>query len=160
VNKKRLLKLADLLVADARRKKGIKFDMTRWGMVEDEKTPLSCGTTACAMGLAALSGEFRRMGLGYNLGETRYIHDGSCVPPIEGRGLEIWFKKKSGRKVYGGMCSAAALFDISINEVEWLFVYAYGYENQEGAVSEREVARRIRHFVAGKEAPPKDKLEH
>lgn len=66
MNKRRLLKLADLLVKDARTKKGIRFSMD---VVIARKNPeagavkMDCGTTGCAMGLAAVSGAFKRAGL-------------------------------------------------------------------------------------------------
>jgi hypothetical protein len=62
VNKKRLLKLADLLEADAKNRKGIKFDLGTVAMssaedgnfIKGELEPsVSCNTVACAMGLAA-----------------------------------------------------------------------------------------------------------
>ena len=65
MNKRRLLKLADLLEADAENKTGVQFDLKGWGHSHDDDTPVavSCGTTACAMGLAVLSGAFADAGL-------------------------------------------------------------------------------------------------
>ena len=45
MNKKRLLKLADLLEADANNPKGIKFDMGTWGDGKGEVADVSCRTT-------------------------------------------------------------------------------------------------------------------
>lgn len=126
MNKRRLLKLADLLEADAKNKNGIKFDMGLWGQVGDLKKPLSCGTTACAMGLAALSGEFKRAGLSYKLA---------------GRQLLIRFKGRGD-----SVQAAARLFDISHKDAEYLFIWSGGT----GAQGERRAAERVRSFVAGK----------
>jgi len=76
MNKRRLLKLADLLEADAKNKKGVKFDLGTWGNLNEgtpEEEVISCGTTACAAGLAAMSGAFKKEGLGYRL--VPYWHD-------------------------------------------------------------------------------------
>lgn len=124
MNKRRLLKLADLLEADAKNKKGIRFDMGTWGEVNDEAKPLSCGTTACAMGLAALSGIFKRAGVGY------YI--------TRGGGLLITMN--GGGDAVG---AAQDLFSISHAEAVYLFT-----ESEEvGAKGERAIAARIRRFV-------------
>lgn len=136
MNKRRLLKLADLLEADAKNKKGVQFDLMMWGQVEDPRKPLSCGTTACAMGLAAVSGAFKKQGLSYEvqLNGCLYI---SC------------------NEIGGGFNSASELFSISSSEAHWLFDYPSYGENAigTGAQGERMVATRIRNFVAGKETP-------
>lgn len=75
VYKRRLLKLRTLLLADARRKKGIKFDLGSWAKPADrtlpftrsDPVPLDCGTKACAVGLACISGAFKRSGLTYKI---------------------------------------------------------------------------------------------
>jgi hypothetical protein len=124
VNKRRLLKLADLLEADANNKTGIKFDMGDWIEMDNPKKPISCGTTACAMGLAALSGAFKRAGLGYKL---------------RGWGLEVTMHGKGN-----GLSAAMALFEIEEYEAAYLFIEPTG----RGARGERKIANLIRKFVA------------
>ena len=136
MNKKRLLKLADLLIEDARNKKGIKFDMGTWGRAQEDDV-MSCGTTACAMGLAAISEKFKRAGLVYK------NRNGAII---------IGIKSKSGRITWGGFTAAQRLFGITESEADWLFTDS-DYEEYHGAPLEREVARRIRRVVAGKEKP-------
>ena len=69
MQKRRLLKLAAMLQADAKNKKGIQFDIGTVGRPSTDiftpfdaskPIPLDCGTTACAMGLAVISGEFKK----------------------------------------------------------------------------------------------------
>ena len=127
MNKLRLLKLADLLEADAKNKKGIQFDMTDWGTVSDHKKPLSCGTQACAMGLAALSGAFKRAGLEAKIDEGGYLR----------------FKWK-GRHVKG-FDAGRHLFDIDEYESDMLFGLHGG--ETEGSKVERAKAKQIRRFV-------------
>lgn len=132
MNKRRLLKLADLLEANAKNKKGPKFDMSLWGLVEDTEAPMSCGTTVCAMGLAAVSGAFKRAGLGYDL-DLR-------------KGLIITMPS-----TWSAIGSAQELFEISPDEAEWLFMDALPLAK--GAKGERQMAKLIRDFVAGKVRP-------
>src|SRR5580704_5650057 len=85
MNKRRLLKLADLLEADAKNKKGIQFDYHHWGSVGNREEPLSCGTSACALGLAAISGAFTRAGLGYTThpwGSLGFTLNGRTIKPM------------------------------------------------------------------------------
>lgn len=138
MHKKRLLKLADLLEKDAKNKKGIKFNLRAWALVADGKKPMSCGTQACAMGLAALSGAFKRQGLtmGWNY-----------IPTIR-NGKTHWYEMR-------GFDAAAVLFEIDYGLAEWLFSARY-YRGipTTGATSERAVAKRIRAVVAGKAKYP------
>lgn len=132
VGRRRLLKLAELLEADAKNKKGIKFDLCLWGDAIDRKTPISCNTTACAMGLAVASGAFTRAGL------RPVPRTGNLIPRV-GRAR--------------GFDAAARLFLITHAESEWLFMDDYyDFQNTIGAKGERAVAKRIRDFVAGKAA--------
>jgi len=124
VNKRRLLKLADLLEADAKNKKGIKFDMTHWAYIGNSAKPISCDTSACAMGLAALSGEYKRAGLGWKLDKYGYFKI-----TMNGRG---W-----------ALTAAMRLFGISRKQAEYLFCES----SEEGAEGERHVAKFIRRFV-------------
>lgn len=135
MNKKRLLRLADLLEADAKNKKGVKFDLGTWGRSTDEDVPaiVSCGTTACAMGLAAISGRFKRAGLFNKYGDGSW----SILPAMKSGAL--------------GLDAAVELFDIRTRDAEFLFLEnEYPRGKTEGAIGERFVAKRIRKFVADK----------
>ncbi len=139
MNKRRLLKLADLLEKDARRKKGIKFDMDRWGLVKSDKKPiLSCNTQACALGLAALSGAFKRAGLGYEL-----------VPWLDEFQIHITENGEEGDE-YG---IAANIFGIEYGISRELF-YPDAEGNEKGAQVERAKAKQIRNFVKTGELMP------
>jgi hypothetical protein len=141
MNKKRLLKLAYLLEADAKKKKGIRFDLASWGYVSDDAMPLSCGTTACAAGLAAVSGAFKRSGLSYRL-------DG-CAIKIT---LNGQCRDRGGWK--GSFLSAIKFFDLSKDEGQFLFVDRfYAGLPKSKAEGEIVVAQRIRDFVAGNATP-------
>ncbi len=135
--RRRLLKLADLLVANAKNKKGAKFDFGYWGEVKDENTKpgLHCGTTVCAMGLAAVSGKFK--GLSWEIHSNTW--NGSRLTVIHGK----------GRKRQLGMDAAQATFDIVYDEAAFLFANAP--IPMEGAEGERALAKIIRKFVKGKD---------
>lgn len=144
MNKRRLLKLADLLEADAKNKKGVKFNLHIVGYVDgvpdDENVKLDCGTSACAMGLAAMSGAFKREGLSYKVTEGWM---NNIEPTFNGRAL-----------MYD--TAAMRVFDIKRREANFLFTpssYECDYDQLKGAKGERLVAKRIRNFVAGKVAP-------
>lgn len=139
MNKRRLLKLADMLEADAKNKKGLTFDLGVVGQPSDWNSDdfvpkLDCGTTACAMGLAAISGSFKRAGLFYKVD-----------------GLDI-LTTMNGRPV-GYDRAAMGLFDISKDEADFLFTPSCYYGPITGAAGERNVAKRIRDFVAGRARP-------
>lgn len=136
MNKRRLLKLADLLEADAKNEKGIQFDIGTWGETNTAKVGMNCGTKACAMGLAALSGAFKRAGLTFKT--HRY-----------GDVLEIDVMCKGDF----GLGAASNLFDIEYSEAETLFTPSAYPGRETGTVGELAVAARIREFVAGKLAP-------
>lgn len=130
MHKRRLLKLADLLQADARKKNGIKFDLGLWADISDPKNPVSCGTMACAMGFAALSSAFKRAGLSYR--DSQFVFD------FRWRGRTI-----------DGSDAARKLFGISDADASYLFsIYSYVGDATHGAAGERAVAKRIRRFVA------------
>lgn len=141
MNKKRLLKLADLLEADAENPSGIKFDLNSWGAREDipndripEAIPVDCGTTACAVGLACISGAFKRAGLSYKL-TTFNMGGGNHISPR--------FKR------FKEMEAVRRFFELNDDESYSLFVsWRYPKHLQEGAAGEREVAKRIREMVA------------
>lgn len=147
MNKRRLLKLADLLEADAANKKGAAFDLGTWAKKKDEDgyydayaftpgetVPVSCNTAACAWGLAAISGAFKRSGVGYKIEDNGYL-----VPTYDD--LEDFD-------------AAEAFFDINETQADFLFEGIHYPDNKtKGAAGERYVAKRIRDFVAGKVAP-------
>lgn len=144
--KRRLLKLADLLEADAKNKKGIKFDLNDWVADKEGNTrsfhnvetiPINCNTKACAVGLACLSGAFKRSGLGYRIRMT-----GSLVPTFDGN--DNWDAVES----FFGLEEQEAFFLFRAGE--------YPPAKSKGALGERFVAKRIRDFVAGKVAPKED----
>lgn len=138
MNKRRLLKLADLLDEDAENKKGVKFDLAPVLRKADgesyegsELPTWDCGTTACALGLWALSGKFRD------------------VSVVQITNKEFWPQYKS----FVGRSAAEEYFEISEPQSRWLFLPS-GYQGvTTGSRGERAVAKRIRDFVAGKATP-------
>lgn len=134
----RLLKLANLLEADAKNKKGVKFDLEYWGGIpsldHNVKPPeirADCSTAACAVGLACISGAFKRSGLTYTIGaKARYY--GNNIKPVYGSLTEF--------------AAAQAFFSIQRDDFSHLFSSTC-YTQTEGAVAERAVAKRIRAFV-------------
>lgn len=137
----RLLKLADLLMADAKRKNGVKFNMGNWGEISDPKNALSCGTQACAFGLAAISGVFKRVGLDYELSEMKrnYV-DSTNFQEIE----FLWKGRRTSPTPV-----AMELFGLTELEADTLFGGSVGPEcsTYRGAEAERSVAKRIRKLV-------------
>lgn len=165
MNKERLLRLADLLEADAANPNGVKFDLRGWAIPSKhleawdslwafrEKNPdhlrffepaaevqVSCGTAACAMGLAVISGAFLNEGLSYEID----LSDGQLSPVFtDERGLR-----------HASWAAAIEFFDLkdSDGDYDWgaanhLFD-ATEYEPSHGAEAELEVARRIRAMCA------------
>lgn len=146
IYKKRLLKLANMLLADAKNKKGIKFDLAvvataNYGERKPDKIEVSCGTTACAMGLAAISNEFSKNGVGWKQQHTD---------------IKMWIKVKNRRK-YGYSRVAQHLFGIHEYEADWLFT-ADSYEEDGLPTMEAEgeiaVANRLIDFANGKVFAP------
>ena len=146
MNKRKLLKLAAMLEADAKNKKGIKFDLeivasasiTNFSVTTaefpDGKQPtLDCETAACAIGLACLSGKFK--GLSYSITKLGFFN-------VVVNGHTASFE------------SSYKIFDLTVSEGEWLFVPWSYDKSPKGAKGERLVAKRIRDFVSGKANPP------
>ncbi len=142
MNKKRLLKLADLLDADAKNKKGIKFDLAHWArpavagvrFTEEEGVPVDCGTAACAVGLACISGAFKRSGFSYRLCDCEGSHRLHVIPTFNGE---------------EDMNAVEQFFAISDVEADNLFqAHSYPEKKRKGAIGERAVAKRIRDLVA------------
>lgn len=150
MNTVRLLKLADLLEADAANPKGVKFDLDTWAsdarmidlkwdndLIESLKydpntkiIPVSCQTAACAMGLAAISGAFKDEGLSWRINS-----DGWLVPT---------FNETES------FTAAEEFFDLDgYGEAEYLFSSdRYPHADRKGQQGELAVAKRIREFVA------------
>lgn len=147
----RLERLAKLLEADAANEKGARFDLGCWAIpstpqvktVYGERTtvwaekldmvPMDCGTTACALGLAAISGEFKAEGL--TCGYTPMMSGGFTLVPTMGD--------------YDGFHAARKLFGISYEDAQYLFDPDCYDGTPEGAKGERFVAQRIRDFANG-----------
>lgn len=154
MNKERLLKLADLLEADAANPEGIKFDLSFWGadaqysgadwdtkealqgqgvgLKPGRAIPVNCGTAACAVGLAAISGVFADEGLGYKL-----TCNGELSPMFD--------ENESWDAVYD-------FFGLTEEQATSLFSDA-SYTVKRGAEAELAVATRIRRFVDGSYQP-------
>lgn len=144
LQRRRLNKLIKLLEQDAKNKKGIKFDLAVVGRPSDyaeysngaapRAVPLDCGTTACAMGLAALSGKFKEDGLSYKINEQNSY-------------IELKWKGRVNFYVD----AAVKLFGISRAQASYLFdPYSYNFNQCEGAKGERTVIRRIKNILEGK----------
>lgn len=148
MNKRRLIRLAALLEKDAKNKTGVKFDLDRWGETEKAKkfVKADCGTTACAVGLACVSGAFKKDGLTFELDDKGFIYPKMSNPNWDG----IIYSQS----VLSGEDAVNELFGLTKQETRFLF-FSQHYPEKEtkGAVGELAVARRIRDFVAGKVAP-------
>jgi len=125
-----LTKLADLLEADAAKEDGLKFDLNTWAhdvsFDENYVSALNFGTSGCAMGLAAISGQFPGLTL-----------DPYLMMPVFGRDLQ----HKSG------LDAAVAAFGLTYGEAARLFL-PDSYTETTGAIAELEVAARIRQLLA------------
>lgn len=156
MNKDRGERLVVLLLADAAKPDGAQFDMSVWskatGTAYRESYPINmtapikvdCGTQACALGLAAISGEFAKDGLSWEIykywdGQT----EGMLVPTFNG-----------DREYNAGK----EFFELTDVETAFLFDPAtYPYNLTKGAKAETEVVNRIRWLLDGKstaEYPP------
>jgi len=141
--RERLLRLAKLLESNARNKKGARFDYSDWGSVVDpgQKPKMNCGTTACALGLAAISGRFR--GLGYYIAPSdSYIQIGLNLPGYDPR-------KGDTEHIAVG----AKYFEITHDESYHIFGGNVECGGPTGAKAELAVATAIRQFVKGKYEP-------
>lgn len=156
----RLTRMRDLLCHDAAKPDGIKFDLSTWAQPSDgelkghwklpedvaisddyryytapkpREIAVDCGTTACAMGLAAISGEFEKDGLTY-----------AFTLSDDGTGVLL---PQLGK--YYGFEAAAELFDIGLQDAYYLFDPAHYDSTPQGADGERFVAQRIDDFIEG-----------
>lgn len=139
MNKEKLLKLAALLRADADKPDGIKFDLGFWGITYDPDDDeveanldtskvLTCHTTACAIGLAAISGAFNEDGLGF------FINKGDIEFTLHGTKID-------------GIDAAIKVFDLTYDQASYLFVDDAWLDQTQEASGERQVAERIKRFV-------------
>jgi hypothetical protein len=130
VKKKALLKLAAMLEADAKNTNGIRFDLVGWGEIPPGAVRLDCGTQACAVGLACLSGKFR--GLSF---ERVHAYDNAITPVPIYKGYRAYF-------------AVEYYFDLTGDQAQYLFSHErYPRTLRAGPKAERAVARRIRKFV-------------
>jgi hypothetical protein len=144
--KRRLLKLAELLEKDAKNKKGLKFDLSTVldpeDATKDYVPEASCGTVGCAVGLAAVSGAFKRAGL-----SCKYEWHISTLGPAMGYGsLNVTLH---GNRMHYDK-AAMYVFDIDVDTANWLFSPDFYSGAVHGAEGERRVAKRIRNLVKGK----------
>jgi hypothetical protein len=105
-----------------------------YAILPQENLPkVTCGTTACAMGLAMISKQFEQFGLKtvyYSRGDKAIVLLPSC-------GGEEGFE------------AAANLFGISLEDAQYLFDPDYYDETPKEAEGELFVAQRIDDFVNG-----------
>lgn len=139
--KKRLRLLAKLLRADARRKNGIKFDMGTFGDFKTPEPTMDCGTRACAFGLAAISGKFKRVGLDYEVKpRERFMGD------VENYRMIFTYKGDSFGQ--NDMEVASHVFDIPESLAGWLFG-GQASRIKRGAKAEIQMAEIIEKTVKG-----------
>lgn len=148
-----LLRLADLLEADAHNPEGVKFSLDTWAQdagLEDPNIafdkseelaydadlkviPVNCNTAACAMGLAAISGAFAAEGLKWKLQPLGDDDKAILIPVIND---------------FEGFQAATVLFDIDNETANQLFSSSH-YKASKGQDAELMVATRLRNLVAG-----------
>jgi hypothetical protein len=141
---KRLLVLADFLEKLPRKR----FDYKSWvGQDWGGAPDLSCGTTACALGWAAVMPEFRRLGLRLVEGEWA------------GAGPYRWVvrdhhvvNKKTGSE---GAAAGEEIFSLNWEEAVFVFNPNNWYDDEKSPDTDatpKQVAKHIRKFVAGRAA--------
>jgi hypothetical protein len=123
----RLQTLMDLLKEDASDPNGIQFNIKIWANNPDETPRRDCGTQACALGLAAVSGRFPDLRLKKDYPSYQFM-------PI--------YNNQNGLK------AAMELFDLKINEAEFIFS-SWGYRERFswGSAAEHEVIQRIQDLI-------------
>lgn len=146
----RLQRMAKLLRDDAANPTGVQFDLGTWGsaaeiavpemdrwreLAADRKVPVSCGTQACAFGLAAISGAFAAEGLGYRVSMGGF----NIIPTL----------RDDYDVVHTQFDAAARLFDITMGDASYFFDPDYYEETPKKAEGEIEVAERIEAFIKG-----------
>ena len=132
MNRERLKRLA-MLLDDYRDKNMPRFDLQSWGISETQRGGFlwlrqhTCGTAACAVGLACGSGVFSGEGLTYSSDKN------GGLTPIFGE-LEGWNAVKS-------------FFDVDQEQAVRLFA-EHSYAVTEGEAAAQAVAARIRQMIA------------
>lgn len=138
---KRLLLLADFLEKLPRKR----FDYSSWvGEGWQGASDLSCGTTACALGWAAVMPEFRRLGLRLVKGERDVL---GCM--VMNHHV---LNKKTGSE---GEDAAIEVFGLTWEQSCFVFNPSYSYfdaMSPDANATPKQVARHIRKFVAGQVA--------
>lgn len=126
----RLIRLQTLLVADASNPNGVSFDLSGWAWRyvwgDEQPVAVDCGTHACAVGLACISGLFAEDGLAYDLS-----HSGSIVPTYAG---------------WRGWPAVEYFFGLNEDDAQWLFSPEH-YVTRHGAEAELMVSARIQQFL-------------
>jgi len=142
MNVDRLQHLSGLLRKDAADPTGVKFDLSSWASTrEHNETPkMSCGTAACAIGVACLSKEFEDEGFSYEISSYRYP--------------EINITPKFKHSI--GWFAVRNFFELDRFECAWLF-YDSNYTITTGAEAELEVANRIDQLIANDGLTDKEK---
>lgn len=144
MNVERLQRLSKLLREDAANPQGLTFNLAFWGRVPSQEgldthsVAVNCGTQACAMGLAAISGEFKAEGLDYEV----------VAPRTWGNQIRPLFTDSTGTA--SDFRAAEKLFEISHLSAVILFDPTQ-YAKTNGAEAEIEVADRIDGLIANGE---------
>lgn len=155
----RLLRLSDLLDRDAANEKGVKFDLGTWAdksdhsnWLENSPVPVDCGTTACAMGLAAISGEFAKEGLIAHFEPVAPWNNVPYGPPLHYTlyPMIVTTDYRGIARNCSGFEAAEKLFNITEDDAHYLFDSDSYEGTPRGAEGERFVAQRIRDFTEGK----------
>lgn len=139
MKKDRLLRLASLLECSADKTEAgeniPRFDLGVWG-IQDRKSVWdklranhnACRTTACAVGLACVSGVFADEGLSHSWSGN------AMSPSFDG---------------FGGWNAVQSFFDLEPDDAHYLFAgVSYDYQDRDGPRGERAVAARIKELVA------------
>lgn len=154
MKKELLLLLASKLRENAANPTGMKFSIHAWyrhGI--DSENPISCNTTGCAMGLAALLPEFQALGLkpvSYKTGAPQRIWD--AYPKNEDY-TDVELTMPDGR-THWGTDAASVLFDVGSAVADSLFMpddYERTGAPTRGAAGELEVAKRLEYLAANGE---------
>lgn len=108
-----------------------------YGLVHDIKKPMAvdCNTTACGIGLAAISNAFKDAGLSFKF----FPQQNYMAFYVDGRSME-------------GTQAAAEIFNITPTNADMLFG-GFGQEETTGKAAELELAARIREFVDTGQVP-------
>lgn len=176
----RLATLRDALIADANNPTGIKFDLGHWvggdhermsgkflpeqlnlpttGVTQEDVNelkiaiPMSCNTSACALGLAALLPEFNKMGLGFEtvpIYECSYDPDTKSYLPEKQRTV-VRYHMEPEYNGLEGFDAGAEFFGLSASEAMYLFDPShYPYNKRAMAEGELYVAARIDALLRG-----------